>query len=313
MMKNFIKETFEKISRLGRYKKSKNNKNIVYLSNQLKQQGYVVLDHLVGTKKFLKAKKLLVDSIEKDFNIDFPCLAQNKININTDKDLINKNFLCTNKELKDRNLTFDYHDIKSYNQMINKYNPSTITIPMVSSLENYNVWLDDVVLDVVQEFMGFTPHMVEAYSRRNFPSKFAIMNHNWHRDTNHSHFLIKAFIFFTDCDLLTGAHHYISGSVHDKKFTNKTYYTDNEIDKIWPISSEKRIVSKVPAGTIMIEDTRGLHKAGIPTKDFRDLGYVVFMPVNFIKKPPSLYSINQTTYQKLTKTQKAFIPKQNIL
>ena len=73
------------------------------------------------------------------------------------------------------------------------------------------------------------------------------------------------------------------------------------------------MVSKVPAGTIIIEDTRGLHKAGIPVKSFRDLGYVVFMPVNFFKKPKNLYSITKSTYQKLTTTQKLFIPKQNII
>ena len=35
---------------------------------------------------------------------------------------------------------------------------------------------------------------------------------------------------------------------------------------------DDRMVSKVKAGTIIIEDTRGLHKAGIPKKAYRDLG-----------------------------------------
>ena len=312
-MKGFVKEIFEKISRIGRYKSSNKNKNIIYLSNQLKKQGYVVLDHLVGTDEFKSAKNDLTDAVEKKFNIEFPCLAQSKVNDYLDKDLISKNFLCTNEELKSRNLTFDYDDIESYDHMLKKYNHSTITIPIIPNIESYNIWLDSIVLDVVTEFMGFTPHMIEAYSRRNFPSKFAIMNHNWHRDTNHSQFLIKAFIFFTDCDLETGAHHYVSGSVHNKNFTNKTYYTDEEIDKVWPISSKERIVSKVPAGTIIIEDTRGLHKAGIPVKEFRDLGYVIFMPVNYIKKPNPLYNIPKDIYKNLTFKQKSFIPKQNII
>ena len=312
-MKQLFKDTSEKISRINRYKKPSKNKNIISLSQKLKRYGYVVLDHLVGSQTFLSAKKHLINTIENECDFEFPCLAQNKINLHKDKDLIDKNFLCTNHELKKRNLTFDRVDIESYKQMIKKYNPSTITVPMIPNLDSYNVWLDETVLQVIENCMGFTPHMVEAYSRRNFPSKFAIMNHNWHRDTNHKEFLLKAFIFFTDCDLNTGAHHYISGSVHNKNFTNQTYYNDHEIEKIWPLSSQERIVSVVPAGTIIIEDTRGLHKAGIPKKMFRDLGYVVFMPPNFLKKNKRLYKIPSFIHSKLNKNQKAFIPNQNIV
>ena len=311
-MKSFIRDILEKISRLGRYKKSNKNKKIQELSNQLKEQGFVILDHLVGTPKFETVKEKLLKNIEQKCYFEFPCLSQNKISRTLDKDLIDKNFLCTKEELKSRDLTFEFNDIKNYEHMIKKYNPATLTIPMIPHQAQYDIWLDDVVIDVVQEFMGFTPHMIEAYSRRNFPSKFAIMNHNWHRDSNHKYFLLKAFIFFTDCDLETGAHHYIAGSVHNKKFTNKKYYTDDEINETWPIPSKQRIISKVPAGTIIIEDTRGLHKAGIPLKKFRDLGYVVFVPVNFINKPKSYYNIPKEIYKKLSSRQKYFIPKQNI-
>jgi len=312
-MRSYIREIFEKISRLGRHTKSNENENIVQYSNQLKDQGYIILDHLVGTKKFESIKNKLIENIEMKCNFEFPCLSQNKISPTLDEDLINKNFLCTNEELKARDLTFENDNIRDYKHMIEKYNPATLTIPMIPDQEYYDIWLDDIVMEVVKEFMGFTPHMIEAYSRRNFPSKFSIMNHNWHRDSNHKHFLLKAFIFFTDCDLETGAHQFIAGSVHQKKFTERRYYSDEEIDNAWPISSKARIISKVPAGTIIIEDTRGLHKAGIPLKKFRDLGYAVFVPVNFINKPKSYYNLPKKVYEKLSSQQRYFIPKQNII
>ena len=104
----------------------------------------------------------------------------------------------------------------------------------------------------------------------------------------------KAFIFFTDCDSDTGAHHYISGSVNDERFRDKTYYTEEDISEIWPQDSNQRMVSNVKAGTIIIEDTRGLHKAGIPKRDYRDLGFAVFLPPNiFRRSAPFIILINQ--------------------
>ena len=48
------------------------------------------------------------------------------------------------------------------------------------------------------------------------------------------------------------------------------------------------MVSNVKAGTIIIEDTRGLHKAGIPKRDYRDLGFAVFFytQIYFGEAPP---------------------------
>ena len=137
------------------------------------------------------------------------------------------------------------------------------------------------------------------------------MNHNWHRDTNHDTHLLKAFIFFTDCDIDTGAHHYIAGSVNDARFRDKPYYTDDEINSV-TTGSDERMVSKVKAGTIIVEDTRGLHKAGIP-KSYRDLGFAVFLPPNLLRKTMPLYHIKDTAFNHLTQDQKLFIPSSNIV
>ena len=162
----------------------------------------------------------------------------------------------------------------------------------------------------VSNYMGFYPHLTEAYIRRNFPCTYRVMNHNWHRDTNHDTHLLKAFIFFTDCDIDTGAHHYIAGSVNDVRFHDKPYYTDNEINSVWPTGSDDHMVSNVKAGTIIIEDTRGLHKAGIPKKAYRDLGFAVFLPPNMLRKTKPFYHIKKSAFDNLSQEQKLFIPHQ---
>ena len=139
------------------------------------------------------------------------------------------------------------------------------------------------------------------------------MNHNWHRDTTHDTHLLKAFMFFTDCDMDTGAHHYIAGSVNDARFRDKLYYTDDEINSAWLTGSDDHMVSEVKAGTIIIEDTRGLHKAGIPKKAYRDLGFAVFLPPNILNTSKPLYQITESTFDHLTKDQKLFIPSSNIV
>ena len=139
------------------------------------------------------------------------------------------------------------------------------------------------------------------------------MNFNWHRDTNHDKYLVKAFIFFTDCDIETGAHHYIAGSIDDPRFRDKVYFTDEEINATWPVGSDDHMISTVPAGTIIIEDTRGLHKAGIPERDYRDLGFAIFAPPNNFLKSKPYYKIEKYTYDQLSSEQRHFIPSPNIL
>ena len=310
---NRIKNVTEYLSRRNRMTSSSklSNSEVGAHVTQLKERGYVTLDHLVGSELFENAKKILTKQIEIDLQLDFPCLAQTKIDAIKHRELIESNFLASKEYLHSQNCTFDRSDVRSYTQMINDFKPSTLKMPMPHDPVFYRIWLDPVITEIVSQYMGFYPQMVEAYVRRNFPCTYPVMNHYWHRDTNHTTHLLKCFIFFTDCDLQTGAHHYIEGSVRTQSHRDKTYYNDQEIHSVWPIGSKNHMISNVPAGTIIIEDTRGLHKAGIPEKLYRDLGYAVFLPPNFFKKQRSLYKIREATYSQLTKTQQLFIPSQN--
>lgn len=312
MFKKAVKTIGERFSCHNRKTSETFDPTIVDLVSQLRTRGFVVLDHLVGRSEFTKLKEKLDKKIEQEFDLVFPCLAQSKIDQDRDHDLIVSSFLASPDELSKRGLTFSRDDIQSYKQMIDLYKPSTLTVPMPSESAFYNLWLDPTVVAIVSNFMGFYPHLTEAYIRRNFPCTYPIMNHNWHRDTNHETHLLKAFMFFTDCNIDTGAHHYIAGSVNDQRFRDKLYYTDCEINSAWPTGSDDYMVSNVKAGTIIIEDTRGLHKAGIPKKAYRDLGFAVFLPPNMFRKSGPLYRIKQSAFDHLTLEQKLFIPSSNI-
>ena len=313
-MKAIIKEAIEAASRVGR--KAAASESLTSETKQklaqLRANGYVVFDHCVGTKAFADLQKLVASRIEDDLAFTTPCLAQKKIDQERDADLIAHNFKVSKSEMVERELVFSREQVRDYEQVIDEFGPSTLTLPMPQDPAMYSLWLDDKVRSVIEAYMGFAPILKEAYIRRNFPCTYRVMNHKWHRDTNHRKHLLKAFIFFTDCDIETGAHHYVAGSVQDERFRENRYFEDAEIDAAYPMESGKQIVSTVPAGTIILEDTRGLHKAGIPKRSYRDLGFAVFVPHNVLNRKESLYSVDANTVQALSPFQRKYIPKSSI-
>ena len=72
------------------------------------------------------------------------------------------------------------------------------------------------------------------------------------------------------------------------------------------MTSKDHIISEVPAGTIILEDTRGLHKAGIPQRHYRDLGFAVFLPKVLLTENEGDFSISRDIYGQLS-YQKAYI------
>jgi hypothetical protein len=310
MIKSFFKETVEVVSRLGRQSISENDlrDDLFAKLQKLRTNGYVTFDHLVGTDLFAKSKKHVNYQIENELAFQTPCLAQSHIEHGRDVDLIKRNFKASEFELAARNLLFERNQVSSYEQVIEDFAPSTLTLNLPQHSDIFDLWLDADVTAVIEAYMGFTPILREAYVRRNFPCKYPVMNHKWHRDSNHRKHLLKAFIFFTDCDVDTGAHQYIAGSVNDDQFREERYFEDAEIDEAYPDASGRRIISEVKAGTIMLEDTRGLHKAGIPKHSFRDLGYAVFLPGSIMHRSKALYDVKPEILKGLSAMQRRYIP-----
>lgn len=309
-----VKETLEKLvcSRRRIPQNPALDQELAAKLKQLEEKGYTTFHHLVGTSGFARLAQNVKEAFEQDMTFSTPCLAQSRIENSRDADLIQKNFRVSDDELESRGLTFGIEEAHSYKQVVEEFSPSTLKLPLPKKLSFFDLWIDKSVAKVIEGYMGFTPILREAYIRRNFPCAYPVMNHKWHRDTNHRHHLLKAFIFFTDCDLETGAHQYIAGSVNDGRLRDKVYFDDWEVDQVFPISSGRKISSIVPAGTIVLEDTRGLHKAGIPRRDYRDLGFAVFVPPTLSMLQQPLYSVDKTSYDSLSPAQKRFIPKNHI-
>lgn len=312
--KNNIFGQLRKIINYFPYYRKKNQTNFVKKNlRPLQEDGFVVIENFISNEDLTYIKNKLKNAFEIEKTFELPLIAQSRLNPDKDSDLID-NFLRGSIEIyKSRNLTFEFEDIKSYQQMLIDFQPATLKQYILDDEIFYKYWLNNDVLDLVEAYMGLKPKLIEAYVRRNFYAKFKSTNHFWHRDTNNKDYLLKAFFLFTDCTLETGPHEYVKGSVEDLTLNCKTYFSDNEVEQLYPEASGKRVKSVLPAGTLIIEDTRGIHRACVPNKGFRDMGYAVFFPTKWFGKIEKRhYKISKKFFNKLNIRQQEYIPKSYI-
>lgn len=307
-VKNTIRNTFRKISRRSSSRLSFDNKKL----KLFRDQGYIKIDGSTSKDSLSRINETLLNGFETNCSFEQPTLGQSLINEDKDshKELIKNYFYADQKKLIAEDLTFISDQYSNYDEMKERFNPSSLKLMLKNSHEFYQTILDDNILDWVEAYMGFKPILIESYVRRNFSAKYKVMNHFWHRDTNHDEHLLKAFFFFTDCKEENGPHWYISGSHKNNILKGKRYYDDLDVEN-YPNYDNKLVKSIVKKGTTIIEDTRGLHKAGMPSSGYRDLGYAVFLPKT-LKDQSGYYKISKDVFQSLSPRAKRYIPSGNI-
>lgn len=281
------------------------------LLRQLRKNGQVIIPDFISPATLAHVQAWFQENLNNG-NFEFPIIANAKIDPKLHQLLIDRNFLAEKSELVEAKVTADKNEFKNLEQFRRDFNPSTIKkhVDFSDSILR-ELWLSKTIIELVTDYIGFTPYAVEAYIRRNFPSKYKVMNHQWHRDTNHPFFVVKAFFFFSDCTIETGPHEYVVGSHQDMDLNGKPYYTEHEVEQFKENKSKVTTKSIVKAGTVIIEDTRGLHRAAIPEKESRDVGYLVFTfpPMRTRKEQFSHINIMQEDFEKLSGDQQKMILK----
>ncbi|MDX1959906.1 MAG: phytanoyl-CoA dioxygenase family protein [Leptospiraceae bacterium] len=186
----------------------------------------------------------------------------------------------TPEEIKVKKIIFDPKNLKAIRYHFTE--DQIINFPEVQKL-----FTDTFLLSIAQEYFNCLPladvcafWWLTDYSKES-DVQAATM---WHFDMDRIKWL-KVFIYLTDVTSETGPHMFVKGSHLSgnipKEILNKGYarLTDEEINKHYP--SEQVMEFTAPAGTIIIEDTRGLHKGKPAIKgsrlilqlQFSDYGY----------------------------------------
>ena len=134
--------------------------------------------------------------------------------------------------------------------------------------------LDRGLLEVAQRYIGTAPIIDIVTAWYSFPS--ASPSHEaaqlFHFDLDRVRWL-KAFFLLTDQTVETGAHVYIPGTHRDggidDQLLAKGYVRleDDDVERFYPRQTWKSM--EAPAGSILLEDTRGLHKGTSLRKDYR--------------------------------------------
>lgn len=278
------------------------------LLETLRRDGSVVIESHIPPAR-LDAMRADLDSAIRALDFEMPCLAQTRVDPERHAGLIDNFMYGSPQQLARMGVTFDRHEAQSYEQVVREFNPSTLTLYMLERSDAFRrAWLDPYLLDIVTNYMGIVPRLSEAYVRRNFPAPHRTMNHYWHRDLNAPLHLLKIFFFLSDCNAGNGPHEFVRGSHRELSILNgKRYFSDAEVDAAYPPGSAAREVSLVKAGTVVIEDTRGLHRAQLPQVGYRDLGYAVFVPLRPFYHHRN-YALPREAYDRMTPLQQAFIP-----
>jgi hypothetical protein len=158
------------------------------------------------------------------------------------------------------------------NPLAVKYSVDTNTVLMNTTVRK--MLLDRGLLQIAQEYLGSTPIVDIVTAWYSFPT--ANPSHEaaqfFHFDLDRVRWL-KAFLLLTDQTIETGAHVYIPGTQRDGGISSdllaKGYarLQDPDVENFYPKDTWKSMVA--PAGSILLEDTRGLHKGISLQRDHR--------------------------------------------
>ena len=232
-------------------------------------------------KKFLTNRGLLskYDAVE---------LKKYQENLKKNGYLILENILTTNEvdylandlKKKDGFYLSDKNGV-SAKQRLNLDNPAEVKFfyssqDIINTKSFQKILFDSSLINFSQEYLNSYPVIDNISSWWSFPSNKPDKNAAqwWHFDLERPKWL-KFFFFMTDCTLETGAHSFVK-ETHKNNGINwhlrkKGYsrLSDEEINKYY---KKKDIINMIlRKGSLLIEDTRGLHKGKKLLKDKRFL------------------------------------------
>lgn len=117
------------------------------------------------------------------------------------------------------------------------------------------------VLQLAQDYLGYTPTITQLALRWSFPGAQADADvQGFHRDSEPGS--IKLLAYLTDVDLDAGPHSYVAGTHRDRMPLRLHHYADADIARDYGAG----LVVTGPAGTAFAIDTKGIHKGTPPRR-----------------------------------------------
>lgn len=244
------KKAEEKKMKFGIFSRFSENEILNYKKN-LENNGYLVIENILSSEEV----KILVEDFVK----------------------LEGYYACDN-------------DIKK-KEIINLNNPVSVMFyydsnDIIKNINFQKILFDSSIINFSQLYLNSYPVIDNVSAWWSFPSSQPDKNAAqwWHFDLDRPKWL-KFFFFLTDCSIENGAHSFVSGSHKNNgipwSLRKKGYerLDDNDVEKKFP---KKDIIDILATkGSLLIEDTRGLHKGRHLIKNNRFLIQVQYSSTLF--------------------------------
>lgn len=199
------------------------------------------------------------------------------------------------KELKSNGVVIvrDFYSVGQCEELINELEK------ILSKANEYNIIKDnlesdkrvfaaDLVSSKIAEFLNneFINKELLNYSGRSISSKFTMANKvdfipgnlgsggGWHRDSPHQR-QVKSILYLSNVQEINGAFEYLIGThkpsdalvkrIFSNLAFNQSRFNDKVVDEIIKVNPSKHVVLTGKPGTLVLVDTRGIHR-GSPIK-----------------------------------------------
>ncbi|WP_373032496.1 phytanoyl-CoA dioxygenase family protein [Sulfurovum sp.] len=164
---------------------------------------------------------------------------------------------------------FDNSNVPSETHVGNFNADVMVNCPHIFKLANH-----PKVLSLVTRYLECKPMINNILGWRSFVID-AKPEHpqNYHRDVDDWK-LVKLFLYLNDVDIDGGPHYYVKGSAYTNKCTEIKRFTDEEIEH--KFGKENIVPHVAPRGTVVLEDTYGIHKGAVPKTHDRAIIQIVY-------------------------------------
>jgi len=244
------------------------------------------------------------ENLEKNGYVIF----ENILNENEINDLISEFKIKNGFYISDENGT-------SIKQQLDLKQPRAVKFfyssqDVIDTKSFHKILFDPSLIKFSQNYLKSYPVIDNISAWWSFPSNKPDKNAAqwWHFDLERPKWL-KFFFFLTDCTVDTGAHCFIKGSQKNNgvkwSLRNKGYtrLSDEDIEKNYKKENIVSVIAK--KGSLLVEDTRGLHKGSNLIKDYRFLIQLQYASSTFGTKIEK-FKMPKLNDQKFLETRKIY-------
>jgi hypothetical protein len=246
LLKDFVKtgQTFPEVNKNQVIQNAKENRASKIVS-ELKNKGYVVIENYLSQE---------ICSRVVDYATNTPCFPRSPDGAPAQPQV--------------EKINFDAPYLSA------RYDFSPNVLSIFRNLDLQDLMADPFLIEIAERYLSSAPYLdpVELWWFLPFPDRDDGWAEEYHFDFDSVRWL-KFFLNFEDVEYQNGPHCFIEGTHNDlgipNELRNRGYVRCNDEDVFKYVDSARERVFTAKAGTLLIEDTRGLHKGLTPSEGRR--------------------------------------------